>query len=70
MNIFIYLFITHNVLYTLLTFRYEGEFFYNQMEGKGIYQWEDGRKFEGQWSAGEMEGYGIMKWPDGRIYKG
>jgi hypothetical protein len=37
----------------------------NNIEGKGLYQWADGRSFEGDWIDNKMEGEGVFKWPDG-----
>ena len=43
------------------------------MEGKGKFEWFDGRKFEGIWKEDKMNGKGIYIWPnkDGeRKYEG
>ncbi len=40
------------------------------MEGVGIYQWSDGRKYEGEYKEDKKHGYGIYQWADGRVYMG
>lgn len=40
------------------------------MEGYGVYDWVEGKKYEGQWLGGKMHGYGVFSFPDGRCYKG
>ena len=49
---------------------YEGEFKDGKINGKGIYEWSDGRKYEGTWKNNNMHGAGIYTWPDGRKYIG
>lgn len=40
------------------------------MHGKGVYTWDDGRKYEGSYYKDKKHGFGIYKWADGRIYEG
>jgi len=40
------------------------------MEGVGIFEWPDGRKYEGEYLDDKKEGYGAFKWPDGKVYQG
>jgi len=42
----------------------------NKMEGKGVFNWPDGRKYEGSYIDDKKEGLGIFYWPDGRRYDG
>lgn len=45
---------------------YEGEFFSNIIQGKGVYKWADGRMYcgiffsitKGTWEKNKMQGYG------------
>jgi hypothetical protein len=40
------------------------------MDGKGSFEWPDGRKYKGEYYDDKKSGYGVFKWPDGRKYKG
>ena len=40
------------------------------MHGKGVFTWDDQRKYDGQYVNDKKEGYGEFYWPDGRVYKG
>lgn len=40
------------------------------LQGRGTYEWVDGRKYEGEWAKDEMHGSGVYTWPDGRKYVG
>jgi len=40
------------------------------MDGKGFYEWGDGRKYEGQYKHDKKEGFGKYWWVDGRVYEG
>ena len=40
------------------------------MEGYGVFEWPDGRKYEGEYKDDKKEGYGTFYWPDGRKYTG
>lgn len=40
------------------------------MEGRGVFEWPDGRKYEGQYVDDKKEGQGNFFWPDGRVYQG
>lgn len=42
--------------------RYEGDWKDNNMHGKGIYTWKDGRKYEGDYLDDKKHGYGIYIW--------
>ena len=49
---------------------YVGEFKENNICGKGVYSWADGRKYDGEWQDNQMHGFGEFRWPDGRKYIG
>jgi hypothetical protein len=49
---------------------YKGEWKDNNMEGYGVYQWRDGRKYEGAYKEDKKHGFGIYYWADGRKYEG
>lgn len=34
----------------------------NNMHGKGMYQWKDGRKYEGDYHYDQKHGFGIYTW--------
>jgi L1 cell adhesion molecule like protein len=40
------------------------------MEGKGEFNWPDGRKYIGEYRDDKKEGQGLFIWPDGRRYEG
>ena len=40
------------------------------MNGKGVFEWPDGRKYEGEYKNDKKEGHGVFTWPDGRQYDG
>ena len=40
------------------------------MEGYGVFEWPDGRKYEGEYIDDLKEGQGTFYWPDGRKYTG
>lgn len=40
------------------------------MNGKGVYKWQDGRKYEGEYLNDKKHGFGIYYWADGRRYEG
>jgi hypothetical protein len=44
-----------------------GEFRDNNIHGKGVYKWADGRVFEGDWINNKMDGEGLFTWSDGRM---
>ena len=50
--------------------KYDGEFYYNDIEGIGVYSWPDGRLYKGDWKKNKMHGKGIISWADGRKYEG
>ena len=39
-------------------------------DGKGTYNWADGRKYKGKFKNGNAYGKGTLTWADGRKYKG
>ena len=45
-------------------------FRFSKIYKKGIYIWNDARKFNGSWKNNKMDGEGTFEWPDGRIYTG
>ena len=49
---------------------YQGEFLNNEIDGRGRYEWKDGKVYEGQWSHNLMHGFGILIFPDGNRYEG
>jgi hypothetical protein len=49
---------------------YEGEFKNDEMNGKGVYVWWDGKTYNGDWKKGKMHGKGEFWWPDGSIFRG
>lgn len=40
------------------------------MHGKGVYTWQDGRKYEGEYMNDKKHGEGVYVWADGRRYEG
>jgi hypothetical protein len=40
------------------------------MDGKGLFQWPDGRVYFGQFRAGQKQGKGMYMWPNGQYYEG
>ena len=42
----------------------------NNMEGKGIETWADGRRYEGDFKNGKKDGEGTFEWPNGIKYIG
>jgi hypothetical protein len=40
------------------------------MNGKGVYEWKDGRKYDGEYLNDKKHGFGIYYWADGRRYEG
>ena len=40
------------------------------MNGKGKFQWADGRVYEGEYVLDKKEGHGVLTWADGRKYEG
>ena len=49
---------------------YEGEFEEGKINGFGIYDWGNNRKYIGQWKEGKMEGKGKLMYSDGTYYEG
>ena len=42
----------------------------NNMEGKGVEQWPDGKRYEGDFKQGKKDGQGTFEWPNGNKYIG
>ena len=42
----------------------------NNMEGKGVYTWADGRRYQGEYFKDKKHGFGKYTWADGRCYEG
>ena len=40
------------------------------MHGRGVYTWQDGRRYEGDYVHDKKHGYGSYTWADGRKYEG
>ena len=40
------------------------------MDGKGVFNFPDGRKYEGEYIDDKKHGYGTFTWPDGRKWVG
>merc|ERR1719223_240991 len=55
------------------TAQYEGQWFNDNMHGRGKHVWADGRKYEGNFEGGKFNGQGKMSWtsPGGTmVYEG
>ena len=44
--------------------QYEGDWFDNQMHGRGVYSWPDKRLYEGEYQFDKKQGFGIYIWND------
>lgn len=42
----------------------------SNMEGKGVENWKDGRRYEGDFKNGKKDGEGTFDWPNGNKYVG
>jgi len=40
------------------------------MHGRGVYIWEDGRRYEGEYQHDKKHGFGVYSWTDGSRYEG
>ena len=49
---------------------YIGEWVENNMHGRGVLTYADGRCYEGEFENDERHGYGTYNYGDGRIYEG
>ena len=58
------------IYFKLLHDSYEGNFDNNNINGNGIYKWENGDCYEGNFENGKMNGKGKYTWPDGGFYEG
>ena len=45
--------------------KYEGQFFNDLIDGKGIYHYENGDKYDGSFLNWEKNGFGIMNFSNG-----
>ena len=43
---------------------------YDDIEGVGVYTFEDGRKYKGHFQNNKMHGPGVYTWVDGDMYDG
>eukprot|EP00930_Biecheleria_cincta_P096246 TRINITY_DN88118_c0_g1_i1.p1 TRINITY_DN88118_c0_g1~~TRINITY_DN88118_c0_g1_i1.p1 ORF type:complete len:237 (-),score=23.29 TRINITY_DN88118_c0_g1_i1:23-712(-) len=53
--------------------QYEGQWLYDQRDGKGKQTWQDGRMYDGEFRGGKFHGQGRMEWhtPNGlMLYEG
>ena len=50
--------------------KYEGEFKNNEINGMGIFTWNNGETYEGEMTNGKMNGYGKYTYTTGQIYEG
>ncbi|CAI2378754.1 unnamed protein product [Moneuplotes crassus] len=50
--------------------RYVGDWVNGNMEGYGIYYYDNGDKYEGEWMKDNKHGLGVMTWASGTFYKG
>jgi hypothetical protein len=49
---------------------YEGEFKFNNMEGKGVMTWPDQSKYDGEFKSGKIDGKGTKTFANGNKYIG
>lgn len=49
---------------------YRGEFYNDEITGKGKYIYADGKIYTGPMVKGKANGIGILEWPDGTRYEG
>ena len=54
----------------LFEFMFICEFYNNNIHGKKVYIWSDGRKYEGKWRNNKIHGRVKFTWADGRKYAG
>ena len=40
---------------------HNGEFIEDKMQGQGVYEWSDGRRYNGSWEENQMSGYGVQE---------
>ena len=40
------------------------------MNGKGVFTWEDGKKYEGEYLNDKKHGQGTFTWADGKSFTG
>lgn len=40
------------------------------MNGKGVTNWPDGKKYSGEYMDDKKHGYGIFEWNNGKKYEG
>jgi hypothetical protein len=56
------------IKFKFISFKYVGEWNNNNMHGRGLYSWKDGRKYDGYYNNDKKHGYGIYQWADGKKY--
>ncbi len=56
--------------FSKLGHKYEGEFKNNEINGMGIFTWNNGETYEGEMTNGKMNGYGKYTYTTGQIYEG
>ena len=49
---------------------YEGDFKDNEINGMGIFKWNNGDVYEGEMTNGKMNGYGKYTYSNGQVYEG
>ena len=49
---------------------YEGQFYKEEITGKGFYKWKNKHSYFGDFIDGKMHGKGLYKWNDGDQYEG
>lgn len=47
-----------------------GILLYNNIDGEGVFEWPDGKKYNGQFKCNKRDGKGSFYWPNGKIYIG
>jgi hypothetical protein len=40
------------------------------LQGNGITQWPDGKRYEGEYLDDKKHGYGVFSWENGKQYEG
>lgn len=58
-----------NIIFRKLR-HYSGEFKDDFADGRGVFEYEDGRKYVGEVKKSIAEGFGVFTWPDGRKFEG
>jgi len=50
--------------------RYDGEWFENRCNGRGVLTYKDGRRYVGEYKLDKMHGKGVYYWAEGARYEG